>query len=160
MKRESPIREVYNALELASLDLYGFAVVCQGGGAWSADPIVLDTLLLGLENHWFSDFEGNYSHEEYREDFFRLLWKKSKGNMPIPKIGSDVPMGHEEMRFYQLPQFSRALLYLRTKKTFSYASLSLIFEVPAPILEEEVEKSREFLLGKRIKLPDWTEEDF
>jgi hypothetical protein len=163
MRRESlpPMKEVYQALEDAAVDLYGFGVVCQGGSPIAADPEVLDTLLLGLENVWFNeDSKGVLSHLDFREDFFRVLWEKSYGKRPSVRIGSDVPLGHEEMAFYQLPQLTRAALYLRTKKKFTYPTISRVLGVPEPLLESEVEKAREFLLGRRVKELEWAEEDF
>lgn len=163
MKREilPPMREVYRALEEAALDLYGFAMVCQGGAAWAAEPEILDTLLLGLENVWFNEnMKGELSHLDFREDFFRVVWEKSQGKRPAVRIGTEVPLGHDEMPFYQLPQLARAALYLRTKKKFPYSTLSRIFGVAEPMVEEEVEKGREFLLGRRVRSLDWSEEEF
>lgn len=163
MKGESlpPMKEVYEALEEAALDLYGFAIVCQGGAVWAAEPEILDALLLGLENVWFNENEnGRLSHKDFREDFFRVVWEKSQGKRPNARVGSEVPLGHEEMAFYQLPQLARAALFLRTKKKFQYDTLSRVLGVAEPVVEEEVEKAREFLLGRRVKSLEWSEEDF
>lgn len=163
MKRETlpPMKEVYQALEGAALDLYGFAMVCQGGAAWAAEPELLDTLLLGLENIWFTEnSKGELGHHDFREDFFRVLWEKSRGQRPSARVGTDVPLGHDEMAFYQLPQLARAALYLRTKKKLPYSTLARVLGVAEPLVEAEVEKAREFLLGRRVRSFEWGEEDF
>lgn len=155
------LQEVYSAMENASLDLYGFAMVLHGGLSWSAEPDLLDVLLLGLENHWFTENDKNQlSHEEFRIEFFRCLWQKCLGKTPQGKIGTDLPMGHEKMLFYKMPQVSRAAVYLRTKKKFSYSWISMILGVSETVLEEEVERGREFLLGRRVNIPAWSEEEF
>ncbi len=155
------LREIYGALENASLDLYGFAMVLHGGVAWSAEPDLLDVLLLGLENHWFTENEKEQlSHDEFRLEFFRALWQKCLGKTPQGKIGVELPLGHESMAFYKMPQVSRAAIYLRTKKKFSYSWIALIIGVPESLLQEEVERAREFLLGRRVKLPTVVEEEF
>jgi hypothetical protein len=163
MKQEAlpAMKEIYGALEAAALDLYGLALVCQGGSPLAAEPEVLATLFLGLENSWFvEDSAGKLSHQEFREEFFRALWEKSQAIGPSVRIGTDVPLGHEEMGFYQLSRLARAAVYLRTKRQFSYASLSLILGTAEPRIREEVERAREFLLGHRVKPLDWSEEDF
>jgi len=163
MKQETlpPIKEVYGALEAAAVDLYGFGMVCSGGAAWAAEPEVLETLLLGLENVWFTeDDKGVMSHTGFREDFFKVLWDKCNGKKNTIRIGTEVPLGHEEMPFYQLPQFARAALYLRTKKRFDYATVSMVLSAPEPLVRQEVETAREFLLGRRVRSLEWSEEDF
>lgn len=160
MRQETlpPMKEVYQALENAALDLYGFSMVCHGGAAWAAEPEVLETLLLGLENVWITENEqGRLSHLDFQEDLFRLLWERSQGKKSAIRIGTDVPMGHEEMAFYQLPQLARAALYLRTRKRFAYAALARIFAVAEAVVQEEVEKAREFLLGRRVRSLEWEE---
>ena len=116
------LRQIHEALESASVDLYGFAVICQGGAVLIAEPVILDCLLLGLENFWFThDESGRLSHAEFREEFFRHIWMKAKeraASSPA-RVSSELPLGHEAMVFYQLPQMARAALYLRTKKRFS-----------------------------------------
>jgi hypothetical protein len=156
------MKEVYEALETAALDLYGFALVCHGGAPWAAEPEILETLFLGLENAWFGENDaGKLAHGEFREEFFRALWEKSKGQgKNALRIGTDVPLGHEDMAFYQLSQLARAAIYLRTKKQFSYSSMSLVLGVDEPLVREEVERAREFLLGRRVRPFDWSEEDF
>ena len=42
----------------------------------------------------------------------------------------------------------------------SYASISLILGVPEGLARSEVERSREFLLGRRVKDVEWSEETF
>lgn len=165
MKRASlpPLKETYAALEDAGLDLYGFALALHGGNALSAEPLLLDILLLGLENNWFTDWQGGrFSHREFREDFFRALWEKSSaaGRVLPARVGAEVPLGHEEMSYYQLPQLARAALFLRAKKHFSYASLALIFSRREEVLRQEVESAREFLLGRRVKAPVDLGDDF
>lgn len=163
MRQESlpPLKETYEALESAALDLYGFAMACHGGAAISAEPQVLETLLLGLENFWFTEGDsGKLTHREFREDFFRMLWEKSSGKRNNARIGSELPLGHEEMAFYQLPQLARAALYLRTKKKFSYAAVGMVLGVAEAKVQDEVEKAREFLLGRRVMSLEWSEEDF
>lgn len=155
------MRDIYRALEEAALDLYGFGVVCQGGATWAAEPEILDTLLLGLENIWFNEnSKGVLSHLDFREDFFRVLWEKSKGKKPAVKIGTDVPLGHEEMEFYRLPQLARAALFLRTRKRLAYDTVARVLGAGEPQVREEVEKAREHLLGRRVKALNWSEEDF
>jgi hypothetical protein len=168
MKQASlpPIKTVYRALENAAVDLYGFAVVCHGGANWLAEPDLLDSLLLGLENVWFIEGEdGQLSHEEFREEIFKALWHRCQERepgrpRPVVRVGTDVPMGHEEMAFYHLPQLPRAALYLRTKKRFSYSSIALVLSCPEVVVRSEVEKAREFLLGRRVKAVDWSEDNF
>jgi hypothetical protein len=157
-----PIKTVYRALENAAVDLYGFAVVCQGGAAWAAEPGLYDSLLLGLENFWFTEgHDGQLSHHEFREELFRAIWLKSRDKQHPPvKIGTDVPLGHEEMTFYQLPQSARAALYLRSKKHLSFSSIALILGSPEGVVRAEVEKAREFLLGRRVRAVEWGGEDF
>jgi hypothetical protein len=159
------VKTVYDALEGAAVDAYGFAVACRGGAAWMAEPELLDTLLLGLENFWFTDDEtGRLSHREFREELFKALWERCREadlSAPAqPEIGTDVPLGHEEMAFYQLPQVARAALYLRTKKHMSYASIALILGNTEAVVRSEVERAREFLLGRRVRAVDWSEDDF
>jgi hypothetical protein len=154
-------KDVYTALENAATDLYGFSFVCHGGGGQFAEPAVLDTLLLGLENQWFTEtVSGALSHEEFREDFFRSLWERCRGARGKVSVGMDVPLGHDEMVFYQLPQMARAALYLRVRKRFSYLAIALTLGAGEGVVREEIEKAREFLLGRRLKNVDWTEEDF
>jgi hypothetical protein len=163
MKRESlpAVKSVYQALETAAVDLYGFAVACHGGATWMADPGLLDVLLLGLENFWFVDDDsGQLSHAEFREEFFKAVWEKSRAKDAPVKIGTDVPLGHEEMAFYQLTQTARAALYLRTKKRMSYASIALVLGLSEGLARSEVERSREFLLGRRVRAMEWSEDDF
>ncbi len=166
-----PIKAVYHALETASVDLYGFAVICHGGSATLAEAGILEALLLALENFWFvEDLSGELSHREFREEFFRAVWKKcsAKESQPMPghhpfhsnlRIGSDVPLGHEEMAFYQLPQFARAVIFLRTKKHFNYASIAMIVEASEGVVRSTVEDAREFILGHRLKEIDCYEEN-
>jgi|GEM_PF-5651540 len=167
MKQESlpPIKTVYHALENAAVDIYGFAVVCHGGATWSAEPDMMDALLLGLESFWFVDgVDGQLSHREFREELFRAVWDKCKESgreKPMPaRIGTEVPMGHDEMAFYHLPQLPRAALYLRTKKRFSYASIALVVGGSEGVVRSEVEKAREFLLGRRVRAMEWSEDNF
>ncbi len=163
MRQESlpPIKDVYDALEFAAVDLYGFSLVCHGGGGHFAEPAVLDTLLLGLENTWFTEeASGRLSHPEFREDFFRSLWERCRGARGQVKVGTDVPLGHDEMTFYRLPQLARAALFLRVKKRFSYLSIALVLGTGEGVVREEVEKAREHLLGRRLKDVEWTEDDF
>ncbi len=155
------IKTVYHALENAALDAYGFAVACHGGATWQAEPDILDALLLGLENFWFvDDSAGELSHREYREELFKAIWDKCKDKPATVRIGTDVPLGHDEMAFYQLPQLARAILFLRTKKRFSYSSIALVVGVSEGVARREVECAREFLLGQRLKPLEWSEEDF
>ena len=163
MKRESlpEIQDMYRALEAAAQDLFGFAVVCHQGANWLAEPALLDVLLLGMENFWFSEREGNLSHKEYSEEFFRAIWHRAQGEKKSIQVGSDVPLGHDEMAFYELPQRARSALYLRSKKRFSFEFIASIMEIDRASVEEEVERAREFLLGKRIKPFEFaSEEDF
>ena len=53
-----------------------------------------------------------------------------------------------------------ASIAVRTKKKFSYASIALILGSPEALVRAEVEKAREFLLGRRLKAVEWSEEDF
>ncbi|HEY8280663.1 MAG TPA: hypothetical protein VIH99_13625 [Bdellovibrionota bacterium] len=165
MKPESlpPVKSIYLALEDAAVDVYGFAVICHGGAAWLAEPEVLESLLLSLENFWFvEDESGRLSHQEFREEVFRAIWEKSRDKQkaqPV-RIGTDVPLGHEEMAFYKLPQLTRAALYLRTKKRFAYASIALVLGSAESNVRAEVERAREFLLGRRLKPMEWSEDDF
>lgn len=163
MKQESlpPIKSIYRALENAAIDLFGFAVVCHGGASWAAEPDMLDSLLLGLESFWFTeDDNGQLSHREFREEFFRNLWHKCKDKSSPVRVGSEVPLGHEEMAFYHLPQFARAVLYLRTRKRFSYSSIALVLGHSEGVVRNEMEKAREFLLGRRVRAVEWSEENF
>ncbi|MGZ3740020.1 MAG: hypothetical protein ACXVB9_11650, partial [Bdellovibrionota bacterium] len=138
------IKSVYQALEDAAVDIYGFAMACHGGAAWLAEPVILDSLFLGLENFWFmDDASGRLSHKEFREEIFKTVWDKSRGN-PAPaqvRIGTDVPLGHEEMAFYQLPQVARAAVYLRSKKRLPYATIGLILGITDGVARTEVEKA-------------------
>lgn len=163
MKPESlpPIKSIYHAIENAAVDLYGFAVVCHGGAPWSAEPDVLDALLLGLENFWFVERgDGQLSHREFREEIFKAIWEKCRDKAVPVRIGTDVPLGHEEMVFYQLPQLARAAIFLRTKKHFAYASVALILGITEGMARSEVERAREFLLGRRVRGVDWDEDNF
>jgi len=163
MRPESlpPLKETYEALEAAAIDLYGFALTCHGGAAITAEPQILEVLLLGLENFWFTEGDsGTLTHQEFREDFFRTVWEKSAGHRTQARIGSELPLGHEEMAFYQLPQLARAALYLRTKKKFTYPAVAMVLGVPELKVQDEVEKAREYLLGRRVKSLEWSEEDF
>jgi len=154
-------KEVYEALERASSDIYGFAMACHGGVQWMAEPAMLDTLLLGLENFWFVSVDDSLDHREFRIEFFRTLWKKCQGKtLPQVKHGTDIPLGQEEMKFFSLPQSTRAILYLRTKKNFNYQDLALVFDQTPEALEVEVEKAREYLLGHRLKWLEKAEGDF
>jgi hypothetical protein len=163
MRREilPSVKSIYSALEEAAVDLYGFAVACHGGVSWMAEPSLLDVLLLGLENSWFVDDDsGQLSHNEFREEFFKSIWDRSQEAAGSPKIGTDVPLGHEEMKFYSLPRAARAALFLRTKKHLSYASIALILGQSEGLVRGEVERAREFLLGRRLHAMEWSEEDF
>lgn len=156
-------KEVYEALEGASSDIYGFAMVCHSGVQWMAEPAMLDTLLLGLENFWFMSTEDSLDHREFRVEFFRTLWKKCQGKtLPAGQLkrGTDIPLGQEEMKFFTLPQSTRAILYLRTKKNFSYRDLAQVFDQSPEALEIEVEKAREFLLGHRLEWLESAEDEF
>jgi hypothetical protein len=166
-KLESPpsIKNVYHALEDAGVDIYGFAIACHGGATWLAEPDILDSLLLGLENFWFvDDVSGRLSHKEFREEIFKTVWEKCRANVNAPsarvRIGTDVPLGHDDMAFYQLPQIARATVYLRSKKKFSYPTIALILGIPEAVARTEVEKAREFLLGRRVRPLEYSEDDF
>lgn len=159
------IKNVYHALEDAGVDVYGFAVVCHGGATWLAEPDILDSLLLGLENVWFTDDTGGrLSHKEFREEIFKTVWEKCHLNVAAPaarvRIGTDVPLGHDDMVFYQLPQIARAAVYLRSKKKFSYATIALVLGLQEAVARTEVEKAREVLLGRRLRPLEFSEEDF
>lgn len=163
MRTESlpSIKELYSAIEGAAVDLYGFGMVCSSGVPWIAEPDILDVLMLGLEKFWFTENEeGAISHQEFREDLFKSLWEKCRGQVVKPQVGIDVPLGHDEMPFYKLPQLTRAALYLRSKKRMSYSSISLILGTPESLLREEIEKGREYLLGRRVRDLHWAEEEF
>jgi hypothetical protein len=163
MKRDTlpSVKSVYLALEEAAVDCYGFAVALSGGAPWMAEPELLDVLLLGLENFWFVDDDsGRLSHREFREEIFKALWERSRDKATPVKIGTDVPMGHDEMDFYKLPQLARAALFLRTKKRMSYSSIALILGCAEGLARTEVERAREFLLGRRVRPLEWSEEDF
>jgi len=162
MSSRPPIaKDVHTALENAATDLFGFSLVCHGGGGPFAEPAVLDTLLLGLENQWFTEQDnGQLSHAEFREDFFRSLWERCRGAKGKVMVGTDVPLGHDEMVFYQLPQLARAALYLRVRKRFSYLAVALTLGTGEGVVREEIERAREFLLGRRLKNVEWTEDDF
>ena len=163
MKQESlpSVKSIYQSLEQAAVDAFGFAVICQGGASWMAESVVLDSLLLALENFWFvEDDSGRLSHREYREELFKTVWEKAGSKPSSVKIGTDVPLGHEEMSFYQLPLLPRAVLFLRTKKRFSYSSIALVLGITEGMARIEAERAREFLLGRRLKPLEWTEEDF
>jgi len=160
MRSESlpQLKLVYRALEGAAIDLYGFAVVCHGGATWLAEPDLLDALFLGLESFWFTEEESGLSHAEFREELFRALWERAKGRASPVRVGSEVPLGHEEMAFYQLSQVARAALYLRTRKRFDYASIALVLGLGESEARAEVEQARERLLGRSVRVPEW--EDF
>lgn len=159
MKRESlpSAKELLRATEAVAIDLYGFGLVCHGGVAWMAEPEILDTIFLGLENFWFTD---DFSHKEFREEFFKALWERCKGKNIPAKVGEDVPLGHDRMEFYKLPQLERAMIYLRTKKKFSYASIALILGMDERVVRKDVERVREHLLGHRLRAPVSAEEEF
>ena len=163
MRAETQInpKELYQAMEKAAEDLFGFGVVLNSGGMTMAEQEILDILFLGLENYWFTrDDAGGLSHKEFREEFFRVFWERNNKELANLRIGIDVPLGHEEMKFYKLPLFSRAVLFLRTKKKFDYPSISLIMSAPVAIVREELEKSREFILGRGLPPIECSEEDF
>lgn len=165
MKRETlpPLKETYGALENAGLDLYGFAMVLHAGNTATAEAALLDTLLMGLENDWFTETVSQgagLTHNEFREDFFKDLWHRSRGASIAPRLGTEVPLGHDEMNFYRLPQLVRAALFLRTKKQLPYASLALILGQAEEQLRKEVERAREFLLGRQVRAFTAAEEDF
>ncbi|MGZ3693757.1 MAG: hypothetical protein ACXWQO_06125 [Bdellovibrionota bacterium] len=155
------IKELYRAIENAATDLYGFGVICQSGITWVAEPDLLDTLLLGLENFWFTENDsGLLSHDEFREEFFKAVWEKGKGRKHAPEKGADVPIGHQEMSFYHLGQVSRAAIYLRTKKQMPYSSIALILGSNESQVRTEIEKAREYLLGRSLRDFEWSEEEF
>jgi hypothetical protein len=165
MRTESlpSIKELYRAIENAATDLYGFGVVCQSGITWVAEPDLLDTLLLGLENFWFTENDaGLLSHQEFREEFFKTIWEKGQGKKRAPDTikGADVPLGHQEMSFFHLAQFPRAAIYLRTKKQMPYSSIALILGSSESQVRAEIEKAREYLLGRNLRDFQWSEEDF
>lgn len=163
MKAESlpSTKELYRAIENAAADLYGFGVVCQSGVAWVAEPDLLDTLLLGLENFWFTEGEGGLlSHMEFREDFFRAIWERGRGKKLDKPSGGDQPIGHQQMAFYRLSQFARAAIYLRTKKQMAYATIALILGASESQVRQEIEAAREHLLGRKPRLLEWSEEEF
>lgn len=162
MKKEAlpPLQETMQAMEAAAADLYGFALVCLGGVAWVAEPEILDTLFLGLENMWFTAGDNNrISHHEFKDDFFKALWDRVKGKN-VKTNPEDIPLGQEEMFFYKLPQVSRAILYLRSQKQFSLTSISAIIGLEIGVVREEMERGREFLLGRSIRAFDLAEEEF
>lgn len=159
------IKAVYHALENAAVDVYGFAVACHGGIPSLAEPDVLDSLLLGLENFWFTDDSaGRLSHKEFREEIFKTVWEKCRDSLQAPsarvRIGTDVPLGHDDMAFYQLPQIARAAVFLRSKKKMPYATIALVLGIQEGVARTEVEKAREFLLGRRLRPLEFTEDDF
>jgi hypothetical protein len=163
MRTESlpSIKELYNAIEAAAVDLYGFSVVCSSGIPWVAEPELLDTLMLGLERFWFTEnSDGDLSHQEFRVDFFKAFWEKCRGKQVQPQIGIDVQLGHDEMPFNKLPQSTRAALYLRSKKRLSYTSIALVLGLGESIVREEVALGREFLLGRQMRELQWSEDDF
>ncbi len=153
------IQKVARALEAASTDLFSFAVICTGGMQALADSILQEIFLLALERGWFTeDFDGNLSHDEFRIDLFREVWRAVKDNPVTPTIGIDVPIGHEQMEFYRLPLRSRASLYLRTKRKLSYANIAEILDAVPEEVRVEVERVRSILLGRAPK--EFIEEAF
>lgn len=152
---ELPDLKTFHAgISHAAVDLYSFAVVCYSGQEWLAEDLVLDTLFLALENVWFSLSEkGTFSHTEYREECFQKIWQEfqSRGGLSAGVATKELPLGHEEMRFYRLDTQARALLYLKTKKKFDYAALARIFGLEEEEARKSVEHSREYLLGRGLK---------
>ena len=150
---------VTRALEGACADVFSFAVVCTGGMQALADTLLQEILLLSLERGWFTEnLQGNYSHEEHRTALFREVWLAANERQAVPAIGIDVPIGHEQMAFYQLPRLARAVLYLRTKRKLSYEMIGSIVGIAAGAARTEVEKSRSILLGRAPK--EFSEEAF
>ncbi|MCO5141469.1 MAG: hypothetical protein M9962_00085 [Oligoflexia bacterium] len=155
------LKEIHSALTEASVDLFGFSVVCLGGVTWAAEKEVLDTLYVGLEKYWFTTIDGEKpSHKEFREEFFKNLWLRVKGKTINVQLGIDVPLGHEAMRFYKLGKLERALLYLRTKKQFSIKTLSFIFDLHVDEVRKNLEESRTLMLGRKVREVSVIEEDF
>ena len=143
----------YRGIEKAAEDFYTFSMICSNGAEWISEELVVDTIFLALENHWMQmQNSGEFSHTEYREECFKKLWEEflRRSEAHALELNKELPLGHEEMRFYRLPVLLRALLYLRTKKKFSLAELSRIFSLSEAKVEESLEKSREFLLGRSL----------
>lgn len=155
------LKEIHLALTEASVDLFGFSVVCLAGVVWAAEKEVLDTLYVGLEKYWFTTVDDEKpNHREFRDEFFKNLWLRVKGKTINVQLGVDVPLGHETMKFYQLDKLERAILYLRTKKQLSIKSLSFIFDLHPNDIRNNLEESRMKLLGRKMREISVVEEDF
>jgi hypothetical protein len=151
--------ELARALEGAAGDLFGFAMALSGGKPEIAEPLVLDTLLHGLENHWFiADDLGEMNHREFRLELYQNLWKRSEGSVK--------PEGHhglrtdQKMPFFSLPREVRGALFLTSKRKVPASEVAMVLGLAQEQVRRALEKGREHLLGKKLTEVALSEEDF
>jgi len=146
--------ELYLALDAASSDLYSFAISVCGGRASEAEALLLDTLFLCLEKMWFvQNDKGKLSHDEYREEFFTSFWlsfQKQAKLFQFEVNRHNIASEHHG-RFYQLPLFMRASIFLRAKSKFSEDSISRILGITETEVSANLTRGRDVLLGREFK---------
>ena len=144
-------QETTRAVQIAAADLIGFAVSCCVDSL-RAETQVQETLLVALENSWFTysmNHGEEFTHLEFREEIFQHLWRKiitgtgrSQGIRPFAE--ADAP-------FFKLDLKVRAALYLRARSRFTYEQIARILGLEsAQLAESMVAQARRELLGHDI----------
>ena len=150
---EATPEEVMMAIRKAGQDLAPLSMIsCRD--QLQAETLVLDVILLSLEVGWFCrsvNWGDEFTHMEFREDLFSLLWKKIGEARSLGLGGARSVYGESEMPFFQLDMRVRAILYLRTKARFSFEQIERILEdESAANIEIELNQVREELLGRKL----------
>ena len=157
------IQELYYALERAAEDLFSFAMVLSGARQEAAESAVLDTLFFALERLMIARGFGadqSFTHLEYREDLFKNVYgliRKQSVLLHAGAIDSSM-LGDGKQKFYQLGFQDRAAIFLRTKCKFAEDAIARIIALTPQEVGSRVAKSREFILGKSLKMKNLEEE--
>lgn len=145
--------EAATALQRAAVDILPFSVICLRDSL-RAETLTLEVLLVALENAWIGfDLEKDreFTHFEFREDIFRLIWKRACEELAAGKTTPNLYYTETSMPFYRLELEERAALHLRTKAKFSYAQIGRVFECDPEKAEGWVNAARTRLLKRDIQ---------
>ena len=147
--------EAVTAICRAGAEIMPLAVICCRDQL-RAEAISLDVLLVSLETGWFChsiNWGDEFTHMEFREDIFTLMWKRIC-NEKIQGLSGGLTenYGESEMRYYQLDMRIRVMLYLRTKIRFTFEQIARIMdEDSSEKIEVEMNQVRSELLGRDLE---------
>ena len=149
---EPRLADVAAALQRAAQDALPFAVACLRDSL-RAEALTLETLLIALENGWISFSvaeDAEFTHREFREDIFHLIWRRSLEDLAAGKNTPNLAYTETSMPFYQLDLEERAALALRMKSKFDYPAIARILDGDADQCEAWVDAARKQILGREL----------